>query len=445
MRHIFLIILFCLCTALSIAQDAGSQLLFETFEQRFVQLDSLIFTSSHNQNGYDSLIYAKTRIKSEGNATIDSLIQQQAIAQTTAFKHQTGLSITGQTYYRLDDGLAIDEDDAVSRYKAKVQLELRWHIFNSALLHRQNQIQSIETKGNIERIKLNKADMQQQITSFDEYFQLKYDSLLAGILQQRLHNLTLMNEAQIYLLEHGNISSDDMLNIINEKAEAERSLAAIGNNYPIANDLSTPMGIIVDIDTAGMIEYINAHHYDLELMQLQLDLLTQEIQRNTYWTSLNISPFIRYSHYFRTNLPNSTNVDFGLSFIIPLSAEKNKQKTAMKAEQLVMEQQRLLVQQKIANNIRIILGDIDRLNQSSLGEINRMKDLKKYLQLRSNAYNNRIGEYNIILRTKEYNVYLQCWEKFLQYQYQRDALLMTLQAYLPNISVYEFCIGTIIR
>ena len=70
-----------------------------------------------------------------------------------------------------------------------------------------------------------------------------------------------------------------------------------------------------------------------------------------------------------------------------------------------------------------------------------MSDLRKYLTIRSNAYQNRKGGYNIILRTKEYNTYLLCWEKFLHYQHERDKLITQLQLYLPDISVFDFCIA----
>ena len=173
-------------------------------------------------------------------------------------------------------------------------------------------------------------------------------------------------------------------------------------------------------------------------------MLMQQMQNETYWQRLNISPFVRYSYYFRTNLPNSSNVDLGINFNIPLTGEAAKKRAAMDAERMVMQAEFQQVEQKILENIRVVLLDIQRLNRISLAELDRMEDLKRYLQIRSNAYTNRKGEYNIILRTKEYNTYLLCWEKFLSYQYQRDCLLMTLQTYIPEISVFDFCVGTVI-
>ena len=439
---------FC-ATIMAYAQQDGSQRLFDTFEQRFVALDSLIFA----QKGADSLdvdvdnqpIYFQHWLIAKDSAEIgDSLIANQVDAEVRAMKHETGLGLTGQTYYRLDEGFAIDEDDAVSRYKAKIQVELRWNFLNSSLIHRKGRVQEIELQGDIERVQMDKTSLARLLAENQEVYQQQYDSLLSGVLQHRLVNLNLMNDAQMYLLEHGNISSDEMLDIINDKAEAERALMAMSKTYPFADDLSRPSGLVVEIDSAGLMDYIREHHADLHLLQLQSDLLTLQMENHSYWTKLNISPFIRYSYYFRTELANSTNVDFGVNFNIPLTGETGKKRAAMDAQRMIIDHEKEEATKKIEENIRAILLDIERLNRISTAELHRMQDLKRYLQIRSNAYLNRKGGYNIILRTKEYNTYLLCWEKFLSYQYQRDCLLMTLQTYLTDTSIFDFCVGTII-
>ena len=443
-----LVILFVICaTTMTYAQLDGSQRLFDTFEQRFVALDSLIFASSDADSAtadYPDVHFQHWWIAQDSTNAADSLITNQVNAEVRAMKHETGLALTGQTYYRLDEGLALDEDDAVSRYKAKVQVELRWNFLNSSLIHRQGRQQAIELQGDIERIEMDKANLARLLAENQEFYQQKYDSLLSGILQHRLVNLTLMNDAQMYLLEHGNISSDEMLDIINDKAEAERALMAMSKTYPMTNDLSHPSGLVVEIDSAGLLSYIREHHADLHLLQLQSELLAQQMENHSYWTKLNISPFIRYSYYFRTDLANSTNVDFGVNFNIPITGEAGKKRAAMDAKRMIIDKEKEETTKKIEENIRAILLDIERLNRVSTAELNRMQDLKRYLQIRSHAYLNRKGGYNIILRTKEYNTYLVCWEKFLSYQYQRDCLLMTLQTYLTDTSIFDFCVGTII-
>lgn len=437
---------FC-ATILAYAQQDGSLRLFDTFEQRFVVLDSLIFASADVDSAVvdsQTVYFQHWWIAQDTTNVADSLITDLVDAEVRAMKHETGLALTGQTYYRLDEGLALDEDDAVSRYKAKVQVELRWNFLHSSLIHRQGRKQAIELQGDIDRIEMDKANLARLLAENQEFYQQKYDSLLSGILQHRLVNLTLMNDAQMYLLEHGNISSDEMLDIINDKAEAERALMAMSKNYPQADDLSHPSGLVVEIDSTRLMDYVRQHHADLHLLQLQSELLAQQMENHSYWTKLNLSPFVRYSYYFRTDLANSTNVDFGVNFNIPITGEASKKRAAMDAKRMIIDHEKDEATKKIEENIRAILLDIERLNRVSTAELHRMQDLKRYLQIRSNAYLNRKGGYNIILRTKEYNTYLLCWEKFLSYQYQRDCLLMTLQTYLTNISIFDFCVGTII-
>lgn len=447
-RKIILCIL-CILPMSFFAQENSSQLLFKRFEQRFAALDSLIFatedTIPDNSFHQDSAVYFQHWIVGKQYVQErDSLVSNKVEEEISSLKHETGLALTGQTYYRLDESLMVDEDDAVSRYKAKIQVELRWNFLHSALIKRQGRIHEIELQGEKERLSMDKANIAAMVADHQEYYRQKYDSLLAGILQHRLCNLTLMNDAQMYLLEHGNISSDDMLQIINDKAEAERTLMGITKTYPCAASLTHPTGLIVEIDSIGLMHYVQTNHPDLHMLQLQSELLVQRMQNETYWRKLSISPFVRYSYYFRTSLPNSTNVDLGVNFNIPITGESGKKRAAMDAERMIVDMEYEQVNQKIAENIHALLQDIERLNRTSQAELKRLQDLQKYLQIRSNAYSNRKGEYNIILRAKEYNTYLLCWEKLLAYQYQRDCLLMTLQTYLPTISVFDFCVGTVI-
>lgn len=447
MKKILVLFIVCFAVCKLHADSDGSLRLFDTFEQRFVMLDSLIFsqcngdsTMAKNQATY----FQHWWIAQDTTNIADTLIANHVDAEVRAMKHETGLTLAGQTYYRWHDGMSIDEDDAASPYKAKVQLELRWNFLNSSIIHRRGRKHEIELWGEMERLKMDKSNLAQLLAENQDFYQQKYDSLLSGILQHRLVNLTLMNNAQMYLLEHGNISSDEMLDIINDKAEVERALMAMSRVYPIANDLSHPSGLVVEIDSSRLMNYVRTHHADLHLLQVQSDLLSQQMENHTYWTKLNISPFIRYAHYFGTNSTTYANVDVGVNFNIPLTGEVGKKRIAMDAQRMIIDQEREDVTKKIEENIRSLLLDIDRLNRVSTAELQRMQDLKRYLQIRSNAYLNRKGGYNIILRTKEYNTYLLCWEKFLSYQYQRDCLLMALQTYLTDISIFDFCIGTII-
>lgn len=60
-----------------------------------------------------------------------------------------------------------------------------------------------------------------------EAFRQYSDSLMGGVLLQRIRNLNMLSSAYMYLLENENIPSDDLLQILNEKAEAERMFASL--------------------------------------------------------------------------------------------------------------------------------------------------------------------------------------------------------------------------
>ncbi len=445
MKKLYFIIITLLLPIIVKAQYNKSTELFQQFEERFLLLDSLIFTENNTptvQNRTtDTIIYNTNSIDSI-QIKIDSLIDRKIDAQKLALKHETGLTINGQAYFRLDDNLSIDEDDAVSRYGAKVQADLRWHFLNSSVLHRKGRLNEIDLQGEIERKNYERTNISLLVAKQKELFRIKNDSLLSSILKHRIYNLTLLNSGQQYLLQNGNITSDDILTTLNEKAEAERLLASLIDTIAPTSNLYKPSGVIVDIDTVKLMEYIRQYNANLSILDLESQLLEQQQQNNSYWTSLNVSPYIRYSYYFRDDLPNSANVDLGLSFIIPLSGETSKQRKTMTTELKILEIEKNQLSQQIQDNIKLILLDIERLNRASQSELHRMQEIKKYIQTRTTAYHNGIGEYNFVSRMKEYNIYLLCWEKFLSFQYQRDCHIANLQTYLPNISILEFCIET---
>lgn len=420
------------------AHEADS--LFLRFESRFTLLDSIIHHPVHLPSRIGRADYGSIVTRdSSGYTAADSLINNKVSLQTSAMRSVTGLSVNGQAYGRLDEGFGLDEEDALSRYKGKIQAELRWNFLNSSLINRKGKTNEIRIRGDMERLQYKKEDIGRLVASQKEYFRMHYDSLLCGVLMHRIANLSLLDDAQSYLLAQGGISSDDLLNVLNEKAEAERMLATIINRTAATGDLSNPGGIVVKVDSARLMAFVREYSAETSTLVLREQLLGQQIANTTYWNTLNLSPFIRYSYYMRPTVPNSSNIDAGVSFIIPLSGETKKKRAAMRAGRamLAFEKDRLV--ERITDNIRLTLLDVGRLNHSIKGEVARLAELKKYLGLRRNAYDNRIGEYNYLSRMKEYNTYLMCCERLLSFSYQRDCLLASLQNYLPEISILEFC------
>ena len=419
--------------------------LLKRFESRFEQLDSLIHTPTRLIAECKGGINSTNLITDFQTVHIDSVIDNQVRAKISESRSATGLSVNGQIYTRLDDGFGLDEDDALSRYKSKVQAELRWNIFGSSLINRKGKSNEIKLRGEITKLDYRRNDLGRRVAFQKEEFHRQYDLLLSGVLAHRIHNLSMLSDALSYLLREGSISSDDLLTIMNEKAEAERLMATIDNVSNETTDLSAPGAVIVTVDTAKLMTFISRYNAETATLELRERLIDQQIANTTYWSTLNVSPFVRYSYYTRPVVSNSSNIDAGVSFIVPISGETSKKRKALKADREVLALERDRLIETITDNIQLTLREIERLNRSIRGEAERLSDLKAYLKLRNRAYTERIGEYNYLARMKEYNSYLLCCERLLAFNYQRDCLLASLQTYLPDVTIIDYCQITAIR
>jgi len=423
-----------------------SDSLFLRFEARFALLDSIIrhpghhiaYTSRHAASALDP---ARAEIGALRQAA-DSAIDRRVKAEIGAMKSVTGLTVNGQVYTRLDDDFGLDEEDALSRYKAKVQAELRWNFLNSSLINRRGKANEIRLRGDIDRLDYRREELGRLVASQQEQFRIRYDSLLCGVLSHRIANLSLLADAQTYLLAEGGISSDDLLEILEEKAEAERMMATIDRPAPPAGDLSNPSGVVVRVDSVRLLDFIRLYDTNTSSLELRRRLLDQQIANTRGWTSLNLSPFVRYSYYMRPDVSNSSNIDAGLSFIVPLARTSAKKRRALRAERGVLDLEQERASALVTERVRLVLLDIERMNRSIEGEVRRLAGLKGYLDLRREAYENRIGEYDYLARMKEYNTYLLCCERLLSFSYRRDCLLASLQNYLPDTSILDFCVET---
>ena len=412
--------------------------LFMQFENHFSLLDSLIFLQ-HPLQSNTSLLNIRIAPENAVHDAVDSLIFEKVERQMDAMKAETGLLISGQTYYRLDEGFGIDDDDALSRYTAKVQVELRWNFLSSSLINRRSRLKMLDIQGELERVGLEHERVRNLIDKQKEAFREEYDSLLAGVLQYRINNLKLLNDAQQYLVSDRSIATDDLLKIMDEQAVAERQLVAIPKDYPLACQLVRPSGNVIKIDTANVKKHIAENDLMLYATDLQIELLAEQEKGTNYWRTLNLSPFFRYSYYVRPEMRNSSNIDAGLAFQIPLSVEEPSKRKVLRAERLQKAMEKEALVGSIMERVDMLFQEIERANRGLAGELERIKKLRTYMELRKANYQAHIGEYNFLSRIKEYNHYLTCWENYYSYQYKRDCCIAELQNYLSGRSVLEFC------
>lgn len=441
---LLLCILTLLPSGLSAAQPpARSSALLAEFDSLFTDFNNLIFNKGAPKLDFaESYMIFRPAEPRPMNLQLDEALRRRTASQISEGNSRTGLQITGQTYWRLDNSLGFDEDDAESRYRFKFQGELRWYFLQSSMFGRKGRRNEAMLKEQIDRAAFDKEHTDLSDYIIRDNLRVYYDSLMAGVLIHRLRALNLINNAQTYLLANENITSDDLLPILDARMEAERKLSAIDGNYPAATDLSKVEGYVVEIDTASLMNHVRDTSADIKLLQLRAQLLRQQASNVSYWQKVNLAPFVRFSYYRRSYLPDSRNVDVGMTFTIPVSGEASRKRRALRAESAVLEAQEADISSRVYDKVIFISRELDRLNRESEAEGRRIIEMKKYIAMRNDAYANRVGEFNRLARTKEYNIYLVCLEKLIDYQYRRDDYLAELQALVPDVPVMKFCRNT---
>ncbi len=433
----------------SLMACAQSDLLFKSdsilarFDKRFTVLDTLIFSNREKQDNNRDIFLDATR-KYGDTLLADSLygeaMRQSLKAEEKLIRSATGLQLTGQTYYRLDKDLGfIDDDDAVSRYNAKFQAELRWNFFNSGLFKPKGKIKEAEIKADIDRLAYAKETRGTEYARQREFYRSRHDSAMCAILTHRVHNLRLLTDAYMFLLQSQNISSDDIMLTLSEKAEAERKLMGLSVAGIESASLSSPDAMTVTLDTASFLRYVEQNQADFKIARRRMDLAEQRARNTSYWNDVDASPFIRYSYYTRDYLPNSSNLDAGIYFKIPINNTASRQRDALRAQSRAIGAEQYLRMRQISDEVGYVATEVDRLNRSIQGEYQRSIELRRYLEMRSQAYGNRHGEYNRLARMKEYNAYLLCLERLLEFQYSRDQQIASLAKFLTGESVGDFC------
>ena len=433
-----------LCQDEATAQTARGNELLRKLSQNFVSLDTMILGAGHQGSDMPTVRdVSRVDVVREGLQHLDSALSKRTVAQIGELMSETGLELTGQTYYRLDEGLGFDDEDAVSRYRGKVQAEVNWNFFKSSLYNRAGRVDELMIKEEIDRKRYMKEDLGLFVARQKESFRDFYDSQLRSILVHHIYNLSLLSDAQEYLLDNEQVSSDELMDILNEKAEAERLFVSAGGDGQSrgVTDLSTPVGAVVYVDTLALFNMIRKTQYDMNVLDLRMKYLDRQAANTSYWNELTLAPFLRYSYYARSGsgVSNSSNVDVGLSFRFPLSNGVHHKKKSIRAEQCLLEAEKERVEDKVLETARLIVNDIVRHNRSIQGELQRLRKQKDYIAMRVNAYNHSQGHYDMLARAKEYNKYFECWERLLAFQYSRDCLIADLQVFLTESSVLDYC------
>lgn len=406
------------------------------FDDRFDLMDSVIFRPSYNPEFSDMLNSdAFAFEESQRVKAVDAQIE----TQISEMKSRTGLELRGQLYARPGNKLSYDPDDPLVAYNAKAQAEIQWNIFNSSIYKRASKIKEITIQGELDQLGFIKNDLNEQVLLQKKMLRYRHYGRLLSVINLHYDNINLLLETQLYLLEHGKISGDDLLKLINEQTELERQLISIKADSVISEEMPpVQMCYISHIDTAGIFKSLKENNIELKKLGLRHDLLELQRTNTDYVQTMDILPFVRYSYYNRANVHNTYNLDMGVSFRIPLTSEVSKKRKVLAAKQDVISYEQQILEAETNNGIYLVLHDLEIYNENILGEYNRMKNLKRFLKMRTESYEKVDGEYSRLNRLLEYNAYLQAWERLLEFSYRRDQLLLDLQNYVLTEPLNNF-------
>lgn len=443
-RH-FAVAALLLMVATAFADNQDGMSIISRFDRSFSILDSLIFTNGargHELSTTDALNGFGSRQSTTISNQLDSALKNQTKAVIKEGNGKTGLSLTGQAYYRIAGNGGIDDvagETGSALYKAKFQAELRWAFLQSSIFGRKGRQREAELQEAIARAGYEKGRIDINEYTIKASLTQHYDSLMAGVLSHRVAMLRLLDDAQHYLLGTENISSDELVAILNERLEAERKLTEIEREYPAAVTLAGVEATTVAVDSAALVKYVADSQGDMKILQLRMQLLEQREKDIKWWQTWNVAPFVRYAHYFRGGVPDTYNLDAGVAFTIPLDGMQCRKRKTLAADRAVLEAETYRLSQRVADKTSIIVDEVNRLNRASTAEVRRMQEIKRYLGERTDAYRKGYGEHNRLARAKEYVMYLNCLERLIEYQYRRDTLVADLQTLLPDETILRFC------
>ncbi|MCH5238911.1 MAG: TolC family protein [Muribaculaceae bacterium] len=415
--------------------EKGPEIL-NRFQQRFHVMDSVLNDSQNDRfyfETFDSVFFEFRQ--AERIPEVD----REVSARISEMKSHTGLEFRGQAYIRPGSGISYDPDDPLVAYNAKLQAEINWNIFNSSAYKRRSKAKAFEIQGELNQLNFVKTDIDEQILFQKQFIRYKYFSRLLSVINLHIENVRLLMESQLYLLEQGKISGEDLLKLINENTELERQLVSIqADSAVIEMPAPQSMAYVSRIDTAGIFRSIKENNLELKKLGLRRELLGVQRNNTDYVQTMDLLPFVRYSYYNRPYVNNTYNVDVGLSFRIPLSAEIRKKRRVYTAQQDVVDYEATLIESETTNGIFLVLHDLEIYNENIRGELGRMKSLREFIKMRTTSYYNVDGDYSRINRLMEYNAYLQAWERLLEYTYRRDIALLDLQSFLLTEPVSKY-------
>lgn len=391
------------------------------FNRRFVVLDSLMRSGVEVDR---ALLFADTPHIRQ----VDSVFEVKEAYERKAFKRKHGLELTGQAYYRLDDQLGFDEDDQYSRYKAKFQGELGWNLFNSSFLQRKPQLRLINLSNQAERLQHLRQNARPLWDDAREAIEHRYNRLSAAVLREQWLNNEVLRMAYLYVLETDRASNDKLLEAGSEQMRIEHALAQTGMPADApGEEVHVLQPLWVELDTVRLLGGLEDNHLQIRESRVREEILGAQIKVTNYAHQLRLTPFVRVSHYLRTALGSSTNMEVGARFTFPFYGDASAKRKAMQTEQALTALGREKLAEAVTTECRRLIAQLDQLNTALASEQRHISLLRQFIGIRTEGYVNSQGGYNHIARLEEYNEFLKSLERTYDLLCRRALCLLDLQ------------------
>ena len=405
------------------------------FKNRFAQLDTLL-----NHPIWVQSPVIKLGLNSQHTADIrntDSLYWAKTAHEQLAIARHNGLEVTGQVYARPDAYFDADNDneDQVSKYKAKTQAELGWNIINSKFYQGKEKKAKVALANELSRLQSKKRMTADIYEKAAEELTEQYNFYIGTIIAHRLDNLDIMNEAYQYMLEKDRISNDKMLKVMNEKLAAEYDISILCSNRDISNKpiyRMKPTQILVD--TTALWHHIDEESIDARIVMIKEQIADNDSKLANYLSTTRITPFARWSSYWQSNNKISNNGDIGVRFTIPIYNENPRKRKALETEKEIIRSSRSTDVKEIKQSVGILLKRIENLNQAIATEAFHIEQTGKYIDMRRFAYKNQKQGYNYLMRMDEYTGFLESMERMYKLMLNRGLAIINIE---KAVSIYD--------
>ncbi len=392
------------------------------FNQRFDELEHLFKNAKVIVSPY-----AATKDMSNYNIILDSLYKIKGSYDIKSLLQNNGLEVTGQIYGRLDNSFHISDDDDVSSYKAKAQAEIGWDIINSKFYQKEAKVKQLIYGNDIDRLQQYKKQNEYVFDDCQNKIIELYSYYLAVTMSHRLKNLDILNEASQLMLEQDRVSTDKMMDAMNEKIDLEYQLS---QSYNADNLDKQPLFVLkptlMVVDTLALMNLVN-DNIGSKIITANQKMLENKKQLTTYLSTTRLSPFFRVSSYWTSKDRLSKNLDLGVRFTIPLWNQTKNKQHSIDTQYALLDLQRTTDNEQLRSICLQQLYIIDKMNQSVCVEAMHIKQLKNYVEMRKKVYLQNQNRYNYFVRMEEYNQLLKATERLCHLMLNRQLALINIE------------------